>query len=436
MNTQTVTSLNPNQILADQNIRFGLKKERIASMAESIKDRGRVLQSIEVEPLDPPINGKKYRVTDGHYRHAASLLLNETENAGIMLPVLVVSPVNPADRLRTQLAANLESEDMSPMDKANAIKKAQELNIPTSEIREMFGTPGGRKGSAKQPASNSFVNMMVSFLDLPKSIQGKIHSGLIGVSAAYELTKISKNENLTKEEAKAKQEEIVADCETEREKEQERVDKDEERFLKSQAKSEAQIAKEREAEERIAKDKEAIELAEHAMITARQAAEEKTKLAAELYAKKMEAAMADADTRKKAEEAHKAADADAKEAQNRFRGAQATHIKMAARLEPPKKVEKDRTKPAIPATKAAKPISPSEVKASAAKVGATSTSGTLNAAQMRKVVEELKLPGHVKVKAIGEALSQCFDGKIDGQKLYSLLAEITGEKKGVAVPKK
>lgn len=432
MNTQTVTTMKPEQILADQNIRFGLKKERIASMAESIKERGGVMQSVEIEPLDPPVDGKKFRITDGHYRHAASLLLNDTENAGIELPVKVVAPSSPGDRLRRQVTANLEREDMSPMDKARAIQEALDLNIPMSEIREMFGTPGGRKGVAKQPASNSFINMMVSFLDLPKSVQGKIHSGLVGVASAYTLVKITKDDSLTKDQLKAKQEEVIAECEEDRQKELEKAEKEEEKYLKSQAKTEAQIAKEREAEEKAAKEKEAIELANHAMVTKQREAEEAVQKALETFNAKMEATKAaDKDAVKKAEEAHKAADAAAKKAQADFRGAQATHAKMQARLAPKaaeEKPKKGSPTPDIPKSSGkVKPISPTEVAKAAAKVGAATSSTKLNATQMLAVVAELQLPGHAKVKAIGQALEKCFKGEIDTRACYTLIAEATGE---------
>jgi len=74
--------LPPEAILADDNIRFNLKASRVDSLAADILEQGRVLVPIEVEPLPKAINGAGYRVTDGHYRHAATSKLNSIASSG------------------------------------------------------------------------------------------------------------------------------------------------------------------------------------------------------------------------------------------------------------------------------------------------------------------------------------------------------------------
>ena len=182
--------LDPGVILADENSRFGLKRLRLDTLVQSSLEMGGVNTPVEVEPLDTPVDGKQYRLTAGFYRHAAVSELNDKQAAGLTLPA-IVKPIGDAGlRLRRQLAENMERENQSPMDKAIAIKKLVDLSVPKVEIRKIFSTPGGRKGLVLQPASNAFINMTLSFLDLPKAVQEKIHDGRVGVAAAYELTKV------------------------------------------------------------------------------------------------------------------------------------------------------------------------------------------------------------------------------------------------------
>lgn len=79
----------------------------------------------------------------------------------------------------------------SPIDEALEIRRLIQQGVSKMEIRKMFARPGGRKGFKSMPVSNSFINMRLSFLDLPKAIQEKIHDGRLGVAAAYELTKVT-----------------------------------------------------------------------------------------------------------------------------------------------------------------------------------------------------------------------------------------------------
>ena len=74
------------------------------------------------------------------------------------------------ERLRRQLLdGNTNLNGWSAMDKAMAIESFKADDVSKMEIRKKF--PGRRKGTFTPPASNSWVNMMHSFLKLPKPIQ-------------------------------------------------------------------------------------------------------------------------------------------------------------------------------------------------------------------------------------------------------------------------
>ena len=298
VSTEGLQQLDPSVILADSNSRFGLKPLRVESLKLSILQEGGVMTPVEVEPLEKPVDGHLYRLTAGFYRHAAVTELNEKDSAGLTLPAIVKPLGDETVRLKRQLAENMERENQSPMDKAVAIKRLVDAGVPRIEIRKIFSTPGGRKGLVVQIASNSFINMTLSFLDLPKAIQEKIHDGRVGVAAAYELTKVNPEKRAA----------VLERAEADRIKAIEAEEKDEQKFLDSEKKAQ-------EAREKEAKAAEDLKAAQAAIESAKKDSEELLKVAAEKYqaaktAKGEEKAMAD--------EALKAAESFAKAAQRRL----------------------------------------------------------------------------------------------------------------------
>src|SRR5271154_6125963 len=145
--------LDPAVILADSNTRFSLKPSRVESLAKSILERGEVLEPVEVEKIDASVNGHQYRLTTVFYRLAAVSQLNLT-GAGLTVPAIIRPIPTPQERLRRQLAENMERENQSPMDQAVAIESLLASGLTKMEVREIFSRPGGRKGNKIQPASN------------------------------------------------------------------------------------------------------------------------------------------------------------------------------------------------------------------------------------------------------------------------------------------
>ena len=103
----------PDQLLVDDNSRFGLKKARLETLKESILQHGEVHTPLDVEELNEPINGKKYRVVDGHYRTQAATELTKT-GTPISLPIRVHPEGDPTVRLKRQISFNVSREDPTP----------------------------------------------------------------------------------------------------------------------------------------------------------------------------------------------------------------------------------------------------------------------------------------------------------------------------------
>lgn len=238
---QQMIEIDPTHILADDNSRFNLKPGRVESLAQSILEAGRVRVPVEVEPLATKQGKFTHRLTAGFYRHAAALKLNDEQKAGIKLPAVVITTADPLARLKTQLSENMDRENQSPMDQATAIQKLLDAGVSRIEVRRIFSRPGGKKG-ALQPASNAWLNIVKSFLDLPKGVQAKIHEGSIGVKAAYQLTKVSPE----------KRQAILDSAEADRQRELEAEAKDEEKYLQAQKKADEAKSKVEESAGKIA----------------------------------------------------------------------------------------------------------------------------------------------------------------------------------------
>lgn len=395
-----ILQLDPNIILADDNTRYNLKESRISTLADSIVAQGGVIEPVEVEPLpDGSNNGFQYRLTLGFYRHAAVKHLNTTQAAGLTLPAIVHINESPMDRLKRQMAENIERENQSPMDIAVGVKRLMDAGTPRIDIRTMFSRPTGtKKGGKVQPASNSFINMMLSFLELPKAAQEKIHTGVVGVKAAYQLTKVPKE----------KQAEILDKAEAERKKELEQEEKEEERFLTGEKKA----AEKREALETAQKELAATETKNTA---AAEALEKQTTLVTDLF--KVSKGKFDipkdkkaADTAfREAEKVRLALETKATEVQKEYEKAQVAYSKLTEEHKAAKK------EAAAQAPKASKGISQDEVKKAAKESGVVGPDAVpLTAKEMRDVISAIGLPGgdreDTKLKQLSDLFKDCFAG--------------------------
>ncbi len=411
------------KILFDKNIRFGLKKGRVESLAEAIINDGGVMQAIEVYPLnDEEVSeneGKEFRAVFGHYRGAAVTLAN-SQGHSFEMPCVIVERAEPLTVFKRQLSENLDREDLSPIDKAVAMKEAFETHkMSRMEVRNLFPTYRSKKGNKVEPASNSHVNMTLSFLTLSKKIQTLIHEGDIGPADAYWLTK----------QPEEKREAAVETAIANRQKYLATEEADENKFLEEEKKREEADAKAKEAGV-------ALETAEKEVETAISDAKAKADTALKLYQEKM---TAKADDKKKAEEAHKAAEKEAADAQKALVKKQADLAKKKEKADKDKADAQERAKKlqdaranAQKAGGSKKSTEPLKVKASAAtevKNAPNEDGIPITHTAIKKVISDLCLSGPCpKVQAIGKALNECFNGRIKDNELFRRLAVITGEK--------
>ena len=143
--------------------RKALDEATLASLADSIKQHG-VLNPITVAPLTG-VDG--YRIVTGERRWRASQI------AGLFEMPCLVRTDEPtgdaadlqADKTTEQLIENLQREELSPVDKANAIKVLKEnLDATNREVGQRLGL------------SERTVGYLLDLLDLPDTIGEQIVS--------------------------------------------------------------------------------------------------------------------------------------------------------------------------------------------------------------------------------------------------------------------
>jgi chemotaxis protein histidine kinase CheA len=429
-----LVELDPVVIDADAkyNTRFGLRPARIKDLANEISEAGGVMEPIEVSPLDKAVNGHMYRLTFGNYRLAAVKLLNEG-GAKLKIPAIVRQTAEGKDARLRNLMENLGRQDMTLMDTAYAIEALTKEGVDKVKIREMFARPG-RKG----PASNSWVNITLGFLDLPKSIQNKLHNGELTWDGGAALVKV-------KRDHPDKLQDVLETLEKDREREIEREKRDEERYLASIKKADDLAAKEREQEEKLLK---AQQDREEKLRTAKAAVEvtekENAKLVAEAEKALKEATNAvsatpGAEAAKKVAEAAKKLESvkaqTTKAAERQAEALKKLQDKYAAQDKAEAEEAKAEAKEAADTKKAAaeakeamkqkggtakkkaaeRPTTSADVKKAAKSAGASTGAVPLKRPEIMKVVDELCLPAgqgkaEQRVQSIGKALKLCFDG--------------------------
>lgn len=421
MATEKLVQLDPKAILADDNSRYSLKPFKVEALAQAIIAAGGVQVPIIVEPIADAGKGITHRLTAGFYRHAAVKLLN-AENAGLLLPAIVRPSGDALARLKAQLSENMDRENQSPMDKAIAIQKLMDAGMARADIRKMFSVPGGRKGMHMQPVSNAWLNLTLSFLELPKAIQEKIHDGRLPLTAAYELLKVSPE----------KRQVVLDKAESER---LDAIDADE----KAEAKLEAVEAKAAEATGKLTAVQEELAAADKAKADALAALEEKRaavkaitsvpgflELPAEekkLIGEKLAGAKMEL---REAEKANSKAVKDQDKAMHKAKAVEeAINGKKKAKAEAASEAKANPTKVK------GKVVSQRDVKKAAGKVeGATATGPVaLNAAEMRDACKHVTSSGMTRAKAIGNLFLDCFAGKMTAGALRTQVEVATGERK-------
>jgi hypothetical protein len=262
------------------------------------------------------------------------------------------------------------------------------------------------------------LNIYHSFLEFPKEIQEKIHTGALGVKDAYKLT--TKPKELWAP--------ILAQAEADRLAELEAESKLDEKFL-------ADEKKRAEAESKAAADKAALEAAEKVAEQAKADAAVKLEAAAAEYKVAQTVPAKDKEAKAKALEAFKAKEKEAKDAEKAASDALAAADKLKQKAEAANKLAAERAEKLAQArrealAKAQKEGGKVNIDKAAAKVGGNTGPVPLNAMEMRKVMETLALPGSFpKVSQIAQAIQRCFQGISTETQCFAELGFLTGERK-------
>lgn len=156
-------------LVVDAQVRQTFDEASLDALAETIKAVD-ILQPILVRR-----DGERLLIVDGERRYRAALRAGRTS-----VPVVVEQADDaPGAVLQKQLIANVQREELRPMEKATGIR----------QLMETTGWSAG-EAAAKLGMSSAGVSRLLALLTLPEAIARRIDTGEIPASAAYELTRI------------------------------------------------------------------------------------------------------------------------------------------------------------------------------------------------------------------------------------------------------
>ena len=146
-------------------------EEALNELASSIKEHG-IFQPIIVKK-----GIKGYEIIAGERRVKAARMAGLTE-----IPAIIRN-FNDQEMMEIALLENLQREDLTAIEEANAYKKLQEsLNITQDELAKRLGK------------SRSHITNMLGLLTLPENIQRDIQNKEISMAHARVLSKLSDKE--------------------------------------------------------------------------------------------------------------------------------------------------------------------------------------------------------------------------------------------------
>jgi ParB family chromosome partitioning protein len=157
------------QVLAQPQARKHFDDASIAGLAASIRESG--LQ----QPLLCRKEGAGFPLIDGERRLRACRLLEWKE-----VPILVAGDrTSVAEVLTRQLACNLQREDLSVVERADAIRALmQKASLTADQVAKRLG---------QSPAT---VSRTLSVLKLPEPLLAQVTAGQISADAAYMLARV------------------------------------------------------------------------------------------------------------------------------------------------------------------------------------------------------------------------------------------------------
>ena len=158
--------------------RKNFDEQALKELADSIKEHG------VFQPIIAKKSIKGYEIIAGERRVKASKMAGLTE-----IPA-IIKDFNDTQMMEIALLENLQREDLSAIEEANAYKKLQEtLNLTQEELAKRIGK------------SRSYITNMLGLLSLPQNIQNQITNKQISMGHARVLSKL---ENIEQQEELAR----------------------------------------------------------------------------------------------------------------------------------------------------------------------------------------------------------------------------------------
>jgi len=142
-------------------------EKSLEELADSIKEHG------IIEPIIVKKSIKGYDLVAGERRTKASRL------AGLTTIPAIVKDFSDEQMLELALIENIQREDLTPIEEANAFKNyIEKMGVTQEETAKRFGK------------SRSYITNLLGLLTLPKYVQTEVSIGKISMSHARVLSKI------------------------------------------------------------------------------------------------------------------------------------------------------------------------------------------------------------------------------------------------------
>jgi ParB family chromosome partitioning protein len=169
MQEQVIEQIEMDRIFDGDNVRKRHDEQSIVGLSKSISVCG----------LQEPIH--VLAAADGTYTViSGGRRLRAARHAGMRtMAAIIHRELSRADVLLLQITENLQREDLTPSEKANAIDTL---------MKETGGTAS--QCASKLGLTNGTVSKLLSILSLPEELQRRIDAGELSASAAYHLTKV------------------------------------------------------------------------------------------------------------------------------------------------------------------------------------------------------------------------------------------------------
>ena len=157
------------QLHVKPQVRHELNEQSLQGLATSLAEVG------QLQPIRVRLEDGKYFIVDGERRFQAAQIANLQGLNG----VVETRSLSEGDILLQQLIANIQRDDLQPLEKAAGFQRLMSATGWTASDVAM-----------KSGVSNGTVTRLLALLTLPEPIRDQVASGAIPASAAYELSRI------------------------------------------------------------------------------------------------------------------------------------------------------------------------------------------------------------------------------------------------------